>query len=182
MKYSNELTHWGVKGMKWGVRRYQNKDGTLTNAGQKRYSRDAREKGYKNYDADSGVYYKTNKKGKRSELEADTSRYSREDMQRTKRLTDAGSGMVRELNNINNSKIKNIPRTKMDLSNMTDQELREKINRANLERQYNDLYNAPQVPKGREYAGKILENAGSALAVTSSALGVALAIKELSGK
>lgn len=31
-----ELYHWGIKGMKWGVRRYQNKDGTLTNAGKKR--------------------------------------------------------------------------------------------------------------------------------------------------
>ena len=38
-----ELYHWGVKGMKWGVRRYQNKDGSLTNAGQRRYERDQRE-------------------------------------------------------------------------------------------------------------------------------------------
>lgn len=34
----HELYHWGVKGMKWGVRRYQNKDGSLTPAGRKRYA------------------------------------------------------------------------------------------------------------------------------------------------
>ena len=34
----NELIHYGVLGMKWGVRRFQNKDGTLTAAGKVRYS------------------------------------------------------------------------------------------------------------------------------------------------
>lgn len=32
------LCHWGVKGMKWGIRRYQNKDGSLTSLGKIRYS------------------------------------------------------------------------------------------------------------------------------------------------
>lgn len=39
---SEELYHWGVKGMKWGVRRYQNEDGTLTPAGKKRLRKDER--------------------------------------------------------------------------------------------------------------------------------------------
>lgn len=34
--YAYELAHHGVKGQKWGVRRYQNKDGSLTPAGKKR--------------------------------------------------------------------------------------------------------------------------------------------------
>ena len=34
---SNELYHHGILGMHWGVRRYQNKDGSLTAEGKKRY-------------------------------------------------------------------------------------------------------------------------------------------------
>lgn len=36
--YNDELAHFGIKGQKWGVRRYQKSDGTLTDAGKKRYS------------------------------------------------------------------------------------------------------------------------------------------------
>lgn len=38
---NGELYHHGIKGQKWGVRRYQNKDGSLTPAGKKRYDSDA---------------------------------------------------------------------------------------------------------------------------------------------
>ena len=33
----NELYHYGTKGQKWGIRNYQNADGSLTEAGKKRY-------------------------------------------------------------------------------------------------------------------------------------------------
>lgn len=181
MENYNELYHWGVKGQKWGVRRYQNKDGTLTDKGKKRYARDAREKEFSKYDEESGKYYKQSKKNGRTDLDADASRYVKEDMERTKRLVDSSKNLSSELKRANDQAIKETPKTRLDLSGMTDKELRDQINRELLERQYNDVFNPPKVSKGREYAGKVLDSAGTALALTGSALGVALAIKELRG-
>lgn len=46
------LYHWGVQGMKWGVRRYRNYDGSLTRAGMERYNKslDIYEKRKSKYD------------------------------------------------------------------------------------------------------------------------------------
>lgn len=39
IQYESELYHHGIKGQKWGVRKYQNTDGSYTDAGRKRYAR-----------------------------------------------------------------------------------------------------------------------------------------------
>lgn len=108
--------------------------------------------------------------------------YSKEELTSVKKVVDSTRQMndtlrVSNQNHINNNSKKNNKR--MDLSSMSDQELRSQINRELLERQYNDVFNQKKVSKGREYAKNILETTGTVLGVTSSALGIALAIKEL---
>lgn len=39
LEYNTYLAHHGVKGQKWGLRRYQNEDGSLTAAGKDRYAK-----------------------------------------------------------------------------------------------------------------------------------------------
>lgn len=167
MEYEYELYHHGVKGMKWGVRRYQNSDGTLTNAGKKRYDRDQRENAGK-------------KKGDRVGA-ADPNRWVREDLERSRTVANEGVNLSNKLKDANRSSIRNQKRSRLDLSNMSDNELRQKINRELLERQYNDVFNPAKVSKGREVADRVLDSAGTVLSVAGSAAALALAIRQLRG-
>ena len=47
-RINNELYHHGVKGQRWGIRRYQNADGSLTDAGKNKYAKTERKAKLKN--------------------------------------------------------------------------------------------------------------------------------------
>ena len=139
----DELQHYGIKGMKWGVRRYQNKDGSRTPLGRKR---------------------------------------SKEEIGALKKSASAASEIAGEGKKITRSlgKIKSTKQS-TDLSQMTDSDLRERVNRLNMEQQYSRLSSEASVSKGQKYTEEIMGVAGSALAITSSALAIALSIKQLKG-
>lgn len=166
----NELYHYGVLGMKWGVRRYQNRDGSLTAEGKKRYNRDIAENLAK-------------KKDSRIDTSSpDPNRWVREDIERSKRVIDSGSDLIRQAKSIERDTSPKSTKKRLNVSNMSDKELRDKINRELLERQYSDIFGEEaKVSRGRQFTRETLEIAGTALAATSSVLGIMLAIKQLKG-
>ena len=120
---NGELYHWGTKGMKWGIRRYQNKDGSLTPAGKKRYAQEEaklkeREKSIKGHERTKVKLAKLD--AKKAELDA-----------REKALN--GSETKTEKPESKDSR--------KNPKDMSDTELQNKVNRLRNEDAYKDLSN-----------------------------------------
>lgn len=176
----NELYHYGTPRHSgrypWGSGKdpYQNRDGTLTPEGRRR-RRQAEPTVEEKQQAikEAGI----NKAYKKVMFENSKTKA-------VKDIVDDSSKIVNQAKQMSDSYLKNsIKKEKLDLSKMSDKEMREKINRELLERQYNSLFAEEKstASKGAEALNKTLTIASSVLAAGSTALGIALSIKQLKG-
>ncbi len=115
---NTELTHHGIKGQRWGVRRYQNADGTRTAVGKRREQ---------SSDADKHI--------------------------RNERKTEVKSRRT-----------------------MSDADIRKKIERMKLEREYKSLVDEDVFP-GRKYVSEIMFSAGKKALTVAAAGTIAYGIK-----
>ena len=151
----SDLRHHGIKGQKWGVRRFQNSDGSLTAAGRKRYG-----------------------DGKGSSVE---------DYQNAIKKTKAAGESVENIRKFNND-VKRIKdpamekRIRKSTEQMTDKELQQRVNRLNMEDNYTRMMmHREQLKQGEDYVNKVLDVSAVALRGATTALTIALLIKQLKG-
>ncbi|MCM1578147.1 MAG: hypothetical protein NC078_05030 [Ruminococcus sp.] len=161
--YNETLYHHGIKGQKWGVRRYQNPDGSLTPAGEKRVQ--CREMMGK-------AFTPSIKNGKDKDLISPAEKILKE----SNNVIDNSSRLVDSISNIKSREQSD----KSGVSSMTDEELRSAIARMNLERQYKSL-SSEGVAKGKDYVKDTLSIVGSTVGITASVVGIIATIKKLKG-
>lgn len=169
---NTELYHHGVKGQRWGVRRYQNKDGSLTSYGKNRYAKEL------------------------AKLEAEKERVRQQEQtaKKMKKLDDMRKDIDERKKALNpddtpesakQQKAPSVPK-KRKLSELSNEDIQAKIDRMNLENKYKELAQAQidavskkEVSKGRKFTEEVLEKAGKNIATQAAAWAMGTGVNKL---
>ena len=182
----NELYHHGIKGQRWGVRRYQNPDGSLTLAGKKRalqmqnsYTELSQNKKY--HDKNGNLTYEGRKKT----------------LKMKEKYSDLTGKQLRTFQNNTGQSSKNNntqkPKTKQKISEMSNEEIQAKIDRIRLENNYRTVMKESisnisnkETSKGRQFVNEVVTNAGKNIATQTTvwAMGTVVnkAIESITGE
>ena len=175
----DELYHHGILGQRWGIRRYQNKDGSLTKAGLKRYGSESNFNKIVKAEAKAKKEAEAAKFRKRTEAELAKIRKKykipspeKEDKntkasKKEKSIEEMTEAEIRE--KINRTKLENelrnvLPKRSKNkpISEMTDQELEDRISRIQLENKLRDL-TPKQVSRGQKFLNTLADIAVPAI-------------------
>lgn len=139
-----ELYHHGILGQKWGIRRYQNADGTLTSEGRERMLARARK-----YESKAnitvGESYSAKLRRAKLNQKAKEARYE-------VRKSDLKKARLKKAEKKDSSE----NNAKRSVKDMSDEELKRGIARAKLENEYRQLY-PKHVSAGRKFASYVFK-------------------------
>lgn len=205
----DELYHYGIKGQKWGVRRYQNKDGSLTPAGKKRRSSSDEVRNMSTDELRQKVRRLNNEQRYIDLTKSSSSSVSKtaDGIERASRIGGDANKIYKSMNGENNpyskvanqgidamsrtarltKKIDSNIRSKNDtaralkkLETMSDADLAKEVDRLDLEQQYSRLSNS-KIRRGKSSVNEVLDIAGDIVGIGASAVAIAVGIKKLMG-
>ena len=154
--YSDELSHHGILGQRWGIRRYQKKDGSLTPAGLKRYGSEANYKKIQRAEATARKEAEKAKYRARTEKEiAKINKKYKINKPDVKKEEAKAKEETKEKEKSSKPKAKTI-------NEMTDDEIRARINRIQLENQLKSLTPVQQT-KGQKFVKMVSDTAVPAI-------------------